>query len=88
MVSTMAGDDPYGGVPAAIFEMSNLEVLDLSYQAIRSVPPHIACLSNLRELNLSHCMLLESLPGEMGQLTKLRGKLLYFFSFYNIHVVL
>ena len=66
--------DEDGGIPACIFELHNLRVLELANQAIRSVPPHIGKLQKLKYLNLSRCMQLTSVPGELGLLPNLDSK--------------
>lgn len=57
-------------IPPEIFEMENLEELDLSRNRIREVPPAIGQLRKLRVLKLSKNQI-ESLPDEMGQLRRL-----------------
>lgn len=59
-----------GKVPSEIFEMENLEELDLSRNRIRVLPPAIAQLRKLRILKLQKNQL-ESLPEETGQLRRL-----------------
>ena len=60
--------DDHGGIPEQIFRLRKLQHLDLSYTAIRAVPRKIVQLRRLQTLNLNHCMLLESLSGELGKL--------------------
>ena len=67
-------DDECGGVPEEIFELYSLETLDLSCQAITSIPPAISQLVNLHTLALTGCPLLTSLPGSMGQLPNMKSK--------------
>ena len=50
--------DEDGGIPAEIFELSNLRTLELQYQAIRFVPEAIGQLRQLTSLMLRHCPLL------------------------------
>ena len=50
--------DEDGGVPAQIFELTNLRTLQLSYQAIQFVPEAIDRLRHLTSLTLGHCPLL------------------------------
>lgn len=66
--------DKDGGVPLDIFELENLEKLDLQYQNIRFIPADISKLGNLHSLNLNHCMYLESLPDTVGELPNLKSK--------------
>ena len=72
----VSGDED-GGIPEPIFQLENLEILDLSNQAIRFVPPQVSQLIKLRKLILSKNMLLESLPGSLGSMKKLRSKFLW-----------
>ena len=60
--------DDHGGIPEEILKLRRLQHLDLSYTAIRAVPQKIVQLRRLQTLNLNHCMLLESLSGELGKL--------------------
>ncbi|KAH7428310.1 hypothetical protein KP509_10G086200 [Ceratopteris richardii] len=48
---------------------TNLQVLDVAWSYIRSVP--VASLRNLKHLNLSHCWKIENLPEEMARLCSL-----------------
>ncbi len=54
-----------------IFELKNLTLLDLSYQAIQFIPDQIEGLINLEILNLENCILLEKLSSKVAYLTKL-----------------
>jgi len=54
-----------------IFELKNLRLLDLSYQAIQFIPDQIEGLINLEILNLENCILLEKLSSKVAYLTKL-----------------
>ena len=58
-------------IPAKVFEMHNLRVLDLSRNFIDSIPPEIGTLANLEELNLQRNRI-RVVPPELGNLTKLR----------------
>jgi len=56
------------GIPQAIFTLENLTSLDLSFQAIRFIPDEIEKLRHLKSLNVSHCILLESLSHKLSNL--------------------
>ena len=79
--------DDHGGIPEQIFKLHKLQHLDLSYTAIRAVPQKIVQLRRLQTLNLNHCMLLESLSGELGKLP-LTCKLVQFFNVKCFRVLL
>lgn len=68
------GDTAEGCLPDDIFELRNLEELELQYQAITTISSRIGQLRALRTLNLSHCLRLESLPGALGELLNLQSK--------------
>ncbi|CAF0816500.1 unnamed protein product [Brachionus calyciflorus] len=51
-----------------IFEFKNLTHLDLSYQAIKSIPDEIYDLKKLKELILKNCILLENLSSKLAEL--------------------
>jgi Leucine-rich repeat (LRR) protein len=57
-------------IPPEVFDMENLEELDLSRNRIREVPPAIGQLRKLRVLKLSKNQI-ENLPDELGQLRRL-----------------
>lgn len=57
-------------IPPEVFDMENLEELDLSRNRIRDVPPAIGQLRKLRVLKLSKNQI-ETLPDELGQLRHL-----------------
>ena len=73
----VSGDED-GGIPEPIFQLENLETLDLSNQAIRFVPSQLSKLRKLEKLFLSKNMLLHSISGELGSMKKLRSKIIYF----------
>ena len=52
-------------IPDAIFELPNLECLELSRTNVAVIPPRIAELRKLRRLDISWCNALESLPEEL-----------------------
>jgi hypothetical protein len=54
-----------------IFELKNLRLLDLSYQAVQFIPDQIEGLINLEILNLENCILLEKLSSKVAYLRKL-----------------
>lgn len=55
----------------SIFELKNLTLLDLSYQAITFIPDQIESLVNLEKLMLNDCILLENLSAKIVDLKKL-----------------
>jgi Leucine-rich repeat (LRR) protein len=57
-------------IPPEIFELENLEELDLSKNKIKKIPPEIKHLKKLKILNLSKNQL-EELPAELGELEQL-----------------
>jgi Leucine-rich repeat (LRR) protein len=59
-----------GALPAEIRHLTELEVLDLSYNNFTGVPAEVGQLSNLRVLNLSNNPI-TGLPHEIGNLKKL-----------------
>src|SRR3990172_7218171 len=54
-----------------LYELSNLQVLYLSYNQLTTIPGKLGQLSNLQILYLSNNKL-KTIPGELGQLSKLR----------------
>ncbi|CAF1146931.1 unnamed protein product [Adineta ricciae] len=56
------------GFPSSIFQLEQLTSLTLQYQAIKTVPDAIKQLRYLSELNLSHCIELETISPEVGLL--------------------
>ena len=54
-----------GGFPAAIFKLTKLKHLDLSYQAVVRAPPEFKALTELVTLNMCNNPLLEGV-GEVG----------------------
>ena len=69
-------EDEDGGIPEQIFQLENLENLDLRFQGIRSIPPQVKKLKNLQKLSLGWNMLLHSISGELGNMAKLKCKFL------------
>ena len=62
-----------GNIPVELGNLSNLEVLVLTYhQLIGSIPAALGNLTNLEELDLSNNKLTGSIPAELGELPKLR----------------
>ncbi|XP_071370725.1 leucine-rich repeat-containing protein 30-like, partial [Centroberyx affinis] len=57
--------------PAELWELLELEKLNLSLNSLKVLPPQLALLSNLVVLNLWGNQL-SSLPAEIGQLSRLR----------------
>ena len=55
-----------------IMEIPKLQVLDLSYMSIKSLPPSISRLVSLQEFLLRGCELLMDLPPEIGLLLNLQ----------------
>ena len=66
--------DENGGFPAPILRLKNLRSLNLSGHAFRCVPADIVNLANLVDLDLSHSVHLETLPGILGELKNLRSE--------------
>ena len=67
-----------GEIPAGIFQMKNLEVLNLSRnQLTGEIPPEIGQLKTLESLNLFENQLTGAMPPEIGQLRSLRRMLIY-----------
>ena len=55
----------------SIFELKNLVVLDLSYQAIKFLPDQIESLACLEKLYLESCVELQTISSKVTKLTKL-----------------
>jgi len=55
----------------SIFEMKNLVILDLSYQAIKFLPDQIESLENLEKLYLECCVELETISSKVTKLKEL-----------------
>ena len=62
----------FGGITPSIFELTSLTKLNLSYQAIKSIPSQIENLINLEELILSNCIILETINAKISSLKKLK----------------
>ncbi|XVE48520.1 hypothetical protein DITRI_Ditri01bG0008400 [Diplodiscus trichospermus] len=59
-------------VPSCLFEhMPNLQILDLSYTSLKSLPESLSRLVKLRELILKGCDLFMEPPPHLGELTNL-----------------
>ena len=58
----------YHGIPSCIFQENTLEELDLSYQAIRSIPDEFRTFLNLKRLIINNCILLVSITPELSKL--------------------
>ena len=57
-------------MPAEIIKLTNLKILNASYNKMTGVPAEIGQLQNLQSLDLSHNQL-TGLPRELGNLQKL-----------------
>ena len=67
----MRGMTPkYDAFPKEICDLTQLNLIQLSYNTLRSVPPEIGKLTNLKNLDLRSNQI-ESLPAEIGQLQSL-----------------
>lgn len=64
-----AGDG--GGFPNVLLSCTNLRRLRLSFQGITALPDSIGRLQKLVELDLAHCIRLETISGELGLLVNL-----------------
>lgn len=62
----------YGGITEGIFKLSNLRLLNLSYQAIKFIPDQIENLKQLEKLFLSDCILLETISPKLSGLKELK----------------
>ncbi|MBT4054648.1 MAG: hypothetical protein HOE74_05850 [Candidatus Marinimicrobia bacterium] len=61
-----------GSIPPEIGNLTNLQILDLSYNQLTGViPPEIGNLTNLITLNLGDNQLTGPIPSEIGNLTNL-----------------
>ncbi|XP_021366171.1 uncharacterized protein LOC110458668 [Mizuhopecten yessoensis] len=67
------GTEEFGGIPAVVFQLVNLQELYLNYQAITLVPKQLSQLQNLQILDLSHCPLLESIEGSVGLIPNIKS---------------
>lgn len=56
-------------LPRVIFEMTHLEILDLSFQSIKLIPDEIENLKKLYSLILNDCILLESISPKIANLS-------------------
>ena len=63
-------EDNLEAICQALMPTNKLEVLDISYNKLRSLPPSLMYLTHLKQLNLFANML-ETLPDELTQLTQL-----------------
>ena len=62
-----------GSVPAQLRDLSNLEVLDLSYNGLPGrIPPELGDLSNLVVLDLQYNRLTGTIPARLGNLSSLK----------------
>jgi Leucine-rich repeat (LRR) protein len=66
----------FGAIPPVIFTLKNLKSLNLSYQGITKVPDEIGELTELEELILDECVLLETISGRISYLKQLKTILL------------
>ena len=66
------GEYEISGIPAQIFELTNLSSLDLSYQGIKYIPDSISELQNLVNLLLNDCILLEKISDQLSKLKLLK----------------
>ncbi len=66
-----ADDITLSGIPSVIFTLKNLTSLNLSYQAIRFLPNEINELTKLKELNLSFCIMMESVSANVSDIQTL-----------------
>ena len=69
---TSVDSDPLGGLPIALFQLTSLSYLDLSFQSIRKIPDSIEALKNLKTLKLKYCVYLETLSAMVGGLPLLK----------------
>ena len=53
------------GIPESIFNIPSLTELDLSFQAIKSIPDEIKNLANLKKLTLEGCVLLKTISSNL-----------------------
>ena len=60
-----------GGFPNVLLSCTNLRRLRLSFQGISALPDSIGRLQKLVELDLSHCIRLETISGELGTIESL-----------------
>ncbi|KAL8268484.1 hypothetical protein R6Q59_002282 [Mikania micrantha] len=60
-------------VPEALGHLELLEYLNLSYTDVKHLPDSICMLKHLKYLSLQHCVLLEKLPDNIGELESLEG---------------
>ena len=56
-------------IPDIIFKMTNLKILDLSFQSIEQIPDEIENLKNLKILTLNNCILLENISPKLANLS-------------------
>jgi Leucine-rich repeat (LRR) protein len=64
VVGDQTSNDPQ--FPKEIFELTNLQYLNVQYQAFRHIPEEISKLVNLEEVNFSYNPYLVSLPSALG----------------------
>jgi leucine-rich repeat kinase 2 len=64
--------DRLTAIPTKVFKLVNLTILDLSYQAIKTIPDEIEALKNLIQLYLNGCLLLESISPKLGTLKHIK----------------
>ena len=65
--------DLWGGIPAALGGLGELEVLDLHGSYVSGgIPPRLALLARLRRLDLSRCRLQGTIPPDLGYLPNLQ----------------
>jgi internalin A len=64
--------DCLGGLTSGIGGMVGLRELDLGWSTVNELPSSIGQLPRLEKLDLQHCLQLERLPEEIGNMTGLR----------------
>lgn len=69
----MSGNNLEGEVPLAIYNMTNLEALDLHHNQLKgSIPSSLGNLSRIQYLDLSHNLFSGSIPASLGDLKSLK----------------
>ena len=77
-------DECTGGIPSTIFELENLEEINLSYNHLSSIPDSIGGLTNIEEIKLNKNRIYSELPGDIIDLQHLKTLNILHNKFYGV----